>query len=27
MVERHHIEGRPADLIAENLKAAYQDHC
>ena len=27
MVERHHIEGRPADLIAENLKAAYLDHC
>jgi hypothetical protein len=27
MVERHHIEGRPADLIAENLKAAYQEHC
>ncbi len=27
MVERHHIEGRPAELIAENLKAAYQDHC
>ena len=27
MVERHHIAGRPAELIAENLKAAYQDHC
>ena len=27
MVERHHIEGRPAELIAENLKAAYDDHC
>lgn len=27
MVERHHIEGRPANLIAENLKAAYRDHC
>ena len=27
MVERHHIEGRPAELIAENLKAAYNDHC
>tara|TARA_B100000780_G_scaffold220971_1_gene160062 strand:+ start:58 stop:468 length:411 start_codon:yes stop_codon:yes gene_type:complete len=27
MVERHHIEGRPAELISENLKAAYNDHC
>lgn len=27
MIERHHIEGRPAELIAENLKAAYTDHC
>ncbi len=27
MIERHHIEGRPAELIAENLKAAYDDHC
>lgn len=27
MLERHHIEGRPADMIAENLKAAYNDHC
>ncbi|MEK9612862.1 MAG: BrxA/BrxB family bacilliredoxin [Flavobacteriaceae bacterium] len=27
MVERHHIEGRPAELIAENLKSAYNDHC
>ena len=27
MVERHHIEGRPAAMIAENLKAAYNDHC
>jgi putative YphP/YqiW family bacilliredoxin len=23
MLERHHIEGRPADIIAENLKEAY----
>ena len=23
MLERHHIEGRPAELIAENLKDAY----
>ena len=27
MVEHHHIEGRPAAMIAENLKAAYNDHC
>lgn len=27
MLERHHIEGRPADMIAENLKDAYNDHC
>ena len=27
MVERHHIEGRPAEMISENLKAAYNDHC
>jgi len=27
MLERHHIEGRPADLIAENLKDAYNAHC
>lgn len=27
MIERHHIEGRPAELIAENLKAAYNSHC
>ncbi|MGC6403022.1 MAG: BrxA/BrxB family bacilliredoxin [Flavobacteriaceae bacterium] len=27
MIERHHIEGRPAMLIAENLKEAYSDHC
>ncbi|MCF8283956.1 MAG: BrxA/BrxB family bacilliredoxin [Sphingobacteriales bacterium] len=27
MIERHHIEGRPAQLIAENLKAAYAEHC
>ena len=27
MVERHHIEGRPAKLISENLKAAFNDHC
>lgn len=26
-IERHHIEGRPAELIAENLKAAYKEFC
>lgn len=27
MLERHHIEGRSAMLIAENLKAAYDQYC
>ncbi len=27
MVERHHIEGRPAELIAQSLAAAYQEFC
>ena len=27
MIERHHIEGRPADMIAENLKDAYNEFC
>ena len=27
MLERHHIEGRPAELIAENLKDAYNNYC
>ncbi|MEP5340173.1 MAG: BrxA/BrxB family bacilliredoxin [Algibacter sp.] len=27
MLERHHIEGRPAELIAENLIDAYNAHC
>jgi putative YphP/YqiW family bacilliredoxin len=27
MLERHHIEGRPAELIAENLMDAYNEHC
>jgi putative YphP/YqiW family bacilliredoxin len=27
MLERHHIEGRPAELIAENLNDAYNTHC
>ncbi len=27
MLERHHIEGRPAELIAENLTEAYNEFC
>ncbi len=27
MVERHHIEGRTAEMIAENLKMAYEEYC
>ena len=27
MLERHHIEGRSADLIASNLKMAFDRHC
>jgi putative YphP/YqiW family bacilliredoxin len=27
MLERHHIEGRPAELISENLKDAYSQYC
>ncbi len=27
MLERHHIEGRSSELIAENLKAAYEQYC
>jgi len=27
MLERHHIEGRSADMIAENLKGAYDELC
>lgn len=26
-VERHHIEGVPAEYIAENLQAAYNSYC
>ncbi len=26
-IERHHIEGRPAEMIAENLKMAYEEYC
>jgi putative YphP/YqiW family bacilliredoxin len=27
MIERLHIEGRSADMIADNLKMAYQQYC
>lgn len=27
MLERHHIEGRSADMIAENLTDAFNSHC
>lgn len=27
MIERHHIEGRPAELIAENLIGAFEEFC
>ncbi|MET2986144.1 BrxA/BrxB family bacilliredoxin [Aureibaculum conchae] len=27
MLERHHIEGRSAEMIAENLAGAYQEFC
>lgn len=27
MLERHHIEGRPAEMIAENLMEAYNEFC
>ena len=26
-VERHHIEGRTADMIADHLKMAYEEYC
>ncbi len=26
-IERHHIEGRSAEMIAENLKMAYNEFC
>ena len=26
-IERHHIEGRSAEMIAEHLKAAYEEFC
>ncbi len=27
MIERHHIEGRPAEMIAENLTQAFDEYC
>ncbi len=27
MIERHHIEGRSAEMIAENLMSSYNEHC
>jgi len=27
MIERHHIEGRPAEMIADNLKQAFDEVC
>lgn len=27
MLERHHIEGRPAEIIADNLTGAYDEYC
>ena len=27
ILERHHIEGRPAEMISENLVLAYNEHC
>ncbi|MFM7021642.1 MAG: BrxA/BrxB family bacilliredoxin [Flavobacteriales bacterium] len=27
MIERHAIEGRPAELIADNLVAAFEEYC
>lgn len=26
-LERHNIEGRSAEMIAENLKAAFEEYC
>lgn len=27
MIERHHIEGRPAQMIADNLAQAFDEYC
>jgi putative YphP/YqiW family bacilliredoxin len=26
-IERHHIEGKSAEMVAENLKAAFEEYC
>lgn len=26
-IERHHIEGHSAEMISENLEAAFEEHC
>lgn len=26
-IERHHIEGHSANMVSENLKAAYEEYC
>ena len=26
-IERHHIEGAPAEMIADNLRAAFDEYC
>ena len=26
-IERHHIEGVPAEVIAQNLQAAFEEYC
>jgi len=27
MIERHHIEGKTAEMISENLKMAFDEFC
>jgi len=27
MIERHHIEGRTAEMISDNLKLAFDEYC
>jgi putative YphP/YqiW family bacilliredoxin len=27
MIERHMIEGRTADMVADHLKAVYEEYC
>ena len=27
MIERHHIEGRTAEMVTENLTSAYEEYC